>query len=250
MIDNKKVISLCILHYGCEYLSAAIQAVYPVSDEIVLVYTEKPSHGKGTDEKCPESMEDLIAESKKYDPDNKIFFTTGVFGNEGEQRGKSEEICRQRGAEIIVRFDTDEVWDTESLKESLKIASGSDCKYFGIGQFVNFWKSFNHVCYDSFAPIRLININSETNKEASIVGKIYHFSCAQSDVIMRYKYLIHGHRDELRPNWLEETYFNWKEGQNDLHMTSFDLWNATSFDKNTLPQILKEHKNFNKEIIS
>ncbi len=250
MIDNKKVIALCILHYGKEYLSAAIQAVYPVSDEIVLVYTAKPSHGKGTDAPCPETKEELMEEAKKYDPDNKVFFTEGTFGNEGEHRGNSEELCRQRGAEIIIRFDTDEVWDTESLKEALKITSGSDCKYFGIGHFVNFWKSFNLACYDSFAPIRLININSQSSREVSITGTIYHFSCAQSDITMRYKYLIHGHKDELRPNWLEETYFNWKEGQNDLHMTSIGLWNATPFDKNTLPDVLKNHPNFNKDIIS
>lgn len=250
MINGKKITALCIMHYGCEYLSAAIQAVYPVSDEIVLVYTARPSHGKDTNEPCPETMGDLYSEAKKYDPENKVYFTEGVFGNEGEQRGRSEDICIERGADIIIRFDTDEVWDTESLKESLNAVMKSDAKYFGIGNFINFWRSFNHACHDSYAPVRIINVKSETNKEISIVGKIYHFACAQSDKIMRYKYLIHGHRDELRENWLEGTYFNWKYGQNDLHMTAFGLWNAIPFDKETLPDILKNHSNFNKEVIS
>ncbi len=252
MIHNRKVTALCIVHYGCEYLSTAIKAVYPIADEIVIVYTGKPSHGGSTEEACPESITDVINESKRYDPDNKVLFIEGgVYGTEGEQRGKAEEICKQRGTEIIIRFDADEVWDTESLNESLKIVAGSDAKYFGVNGFVHFWKSFNNALYDGFTPVRFINVNSESNREVVISGKIYHFSCAQSDKIMRYKYLIHGHKNEIRPDWLESVYFNWKEGDTSLHPTSFQIWgSAVPFDKNTLPDILKEHSNFNKETIN
>jgi hypothetical protein len=67
---------------------------------------------------------------------------------------------------------------------------------------------------------------------------------------MRYKYEIHGHKNELRPDWFEKTYLGWKKGQGDLHMTSIGLWEATEFDKNLLPQVLKNHPNFDKEVIS
>lgn len=250
MIANKKVTSLCIIHYGKEYLSCAIQAVYPVSDEIVIVYTATPSHGTGTDMPCPETMSDIITEAKRYDPDNKVYFTTGTFSNEGEQRGACEQICKDRGTDIIVRFDADEVWDTESLRLSLDVVDKSDAKYFGVNGFVNFWKSFNNICVDQFTPIRLINVNVQNNTEVVIDGIIYHFSCAQADKTMLYKYEIHGHKHEIRENWLDEIYFKWKEGQNDVHMTSVGLWNVIAFDKNTLPRILKNHENFNKELIN
>jgi len=66
---------------------------------------------------------------------------------------------------------------------------------------------------------------------------------------MRYKLDIHGHKSELRPNWLEEKWLNWKEGISDLHPVSIGLWSTETFDKTTLPEILKQHINYNKDVI-
>ena len=64
---------------------------------------------------------------------------------------------------------------------------------------------------------------------------------------MRYKYKIFGHASEIRDKWLDETYYG--TTMTDLHPVSLNLWNAVEFDKNTLPEFLKEHANFNKEVI-
>ena len=120
--------------------------------------------------------------------------------------------------------------------------------YIGFGGYVNFWRSFNHACYDGFTPIRFINLKGDNSNGYGVVPcTVYHFSCAQPKYIMDFKYLIHGHKNELRENWLESIYYG--EQMIDVHPTSFGLWNATPFDKNTLPESLKQHPNFSKERI-
>jgi len=244
-----KIIGYCIIHYGKEYLSAAIEAVYETCDEIVILYTPKPSHGHGTDAACPETREQILAEAKKFDPDNKVHFREGTFHNEGEHRGEARRICEERGADLIVVFDADEIWEPESLKRAAAEASKLEAKYIGINGYVNFWRSFNDACYDGFTPIRLINVHHKVENQAVINATIYHFSLAQGAEAMRYKYLIHGHASEIRKDWLDTIYFKWERGQGDLHPTTFGLWNAVEFDKNTLPEVLKKHVNFDKDVI-
>jgi hypothetical protein len=85
--------------------------------------------------------------------------------------------------------------------------------------------------------------------EVSINGTIYHFGYAQSKKIMDYKFDIHGHKNEIKKGWLENTYYGWEPGKINLHPTC-DVWQeARPFDKNILPEILKLHPNFNKDII-
>jgi hypothetical protein len=81
---------------------------------------------------------------------------------------------------------------------------------------------------------------------------VYHFSTAQRMDIMRYKLEIHGHKDEIRPNWLSGIYEAWQPGMvidKGLHLVSYDLWNAVPFDKTTMPEILKQHPNYDKDVI-
>jgi hypothetical protein len=94
-------------------------------------------------------------------------------------------------------------------------------------------------------------INANNMDEETITGKIYHFGYAQSDKIMNYKFEIHGHKNEIKSGWLQNTYFNWTPDTRLLHPTSNDIWIAAeSFDKTNMPECLKNHPNYNKEIIS
>ena len=68
---------------------------------------------------------------------------------------------------------------------------------------------------------------------------------------MNYKFEIHGHKNEIKPGWLQNKNYAWTPESRFLHPTSNDIWGeAIPFDKNTMPQCLKEHFNFNKKIIS
>jgi hypothetical protein len=81
--------------------------------------------------------------------------------------------------------------------------------------------------------------------------KVYHFSTAQSDEIMQYKLLVHGHKSEIREGWYEDIYKAWTPDNNfpNLHLVAENLWNATWYDKDQLPELLKTHPNFNKYVI-
>lgn len=240
-----RVLAYYPLHYGKEYLRESILSINDHVEKIVILYSSKPTFGFSTNVDCPESEQELM--SIAMAASDKVVWINRSFGTEGEHRSFINTFSQNY--DLILAVDADEVWNQESLVDCLNQAMTGEARYTGIAGFRNFWRSFNHVCHDGFCPIRITKVQALNDKQNLIQGVVYHFSCAQSVKIMDYKYLIHGHKDEIRPNWLEVIYKQWKEGQNDLHPVSIGLWNATRFDKETLPEILKSHPNFNKEVI-
>lgn len=229
------------LHYGKEYLKESLESVVNHVEKFVVLYTNTPSYGFGTEAKCPDTEEELfnIAQSVLGD---KLIWVKGGWGQEGAHRG---EILRYSGGyDGILAIDSDEVYEQESLAKAIDTAMKSDRRYAGFGGYINFFRSFNHVCVDGFTPIRFTNLhNDEVTGMVVVACTVWHFSCAQSREIMDYKYLIHGHKNELREDWLNGIFYS--EQMKNVHMTSLGLWNAEPFDKNTLPQSLKDHKYFN-----
>lgn len=243
-----KVICYSPLHYGKEYLRESLMSVISLVDKIVIVYSETPSYGHGTDVACPESEMELFNIAMEVCGD-KLVWRKEKFSNEGEHRGFIYNFTEE--FDIVLAIDADEVFHTEELKKAIDLAYAGDKRYYGIAGYLNFWRSFNNVLTDGFTPIRLTNLHNKSG-EGVVPCTIYHFSCAQSEKIIRYKYEIHGHKNEIRLNWLEEIYFGWSLENNlkFLHPTSLDIWGQVQpFDKNTLPDSLKQHPNFNKEII-
>jgi hypothetical protein len=234
------------LHYGKEYLKEALQSVAPFVERIIILYTDKPSYGFGTDVICPESEQELydIAISAS----DKVEWHKINVGTEGDHRAYIMNFAE--GYDGILAIDADEIFDPIDLPIALDLCQKTDKRYIGFGGYINFWRSFNYACYDSFIPIRYINLHN-SGGEGVVPCKVYHFSTAQSDVIMKYKLLIHGHFDEIRKNWYEEVYKAWTPENNfsNLHLVAENLWNATLFDKNLLPEILHSHPNFNLDVI-
>lgn len=245
--DKPKVIAYCPLHYGAEYLDAAIRSVEKFVDEIIIYYTRFPSYGYFTHFECPEEAHELCEIAVRAS--SKVRWWEIRAFTEGEHRNLIFHYCKDKDYDLVLTFDADEVFEEPDLERALYEAYRTTThRYFGIDGYVNFWRSFNHACYDGFTPIRIINLHNEEG-QSTVRCKVYHFSCAQSEVIMRYKYDIHGHKEEIRPKWLSETYFGWTEGMQDLHPVAHGIWNAVAFDKETLPDSLKQHPNFNKEVI-
>jgi hypothetical protein len=241
------------MHYGAEYLKESIQSIERYVDEILIFYSPWPSYGHDSNRGavCPET-EDQIR-NVAMQASNKVTWIrlTERPANEGEHRTLWTKFVRPYH-DLVLQFDADEVWEEASLRNSLQQAMTMKHRYrnFGIDGFKHFWKSFAWHCTDSFNPIRIISLRSPNNDMKTIPSTIYHFGYAQSSPVMNYKFEIHGHKQEIRSNWLAGTYYGWKPGQNDVHPTSVGLWNPQPFDKNQLPQSLKAHSNFNKDIIS
>jgi hypothetical protein len=240
-----KILGYTALHYGKEYLRESLGSVIDHVDRMLILYTDKPSYGFGTEAKCPDSEEELrkIAEEVCGE---KLLWIKGGWGQEGAHRG--EAFRYSGGYDGMLAIDADEVYCQKTLPKAIEDGMKSAHWLSGFGGYINFWRSFNHACYDGFTPVRFTNLHRNHDTGMGVVScTVYHFSTAQSAETMRYKLEIHGHKNEIRKNWLEEIYFS--DQMEDLHLTSFGLWNATPFDKETLPESLKSHPNFNKERI-
>lgn len=245
-MNKQRIICYVPLHYGCEYLKEAIQSVAPFVDRIVVLYSKTPSYGFGTALSCPETADQLkrIAMSAS----NKVEWRSITAGTEGEHRNYIYKLSN--GYDGVLTIDADEVFDPIDLPIAIDLAMNSDKRYIGFAGYINFWKSFNYACYDGFTPIRFTNLHNIAG-EGVVPCKVYHFSTAQKQSIMEYKLLVHGHKNEIRPNWFNDIYMAWTPDNNiqDLHLVAFGIWNATPYDKNKLPDILKSHPNFHKDVI-
>ena len=71
-----------------------------------------------------------------------------------------------------------------------------------------------------------------------------------SDEMMEYKISCHGHRADFERNkkWHEDKWMNYKSGETKfLHPATEAYWQeAQPFDKTQLPDLLKNHPNYNK----
>jgi hypothetical protein len=246
---SKRVLAYCPIHYGMEYLDAAIRSVAPYVESILMLYTPTPSYGYRTNQPCPESEQQLkdIAQAAS---DKVVWINIGGAGAEWIHRNLANTYAEGKGYDGILGFDADEVFG-DDLPGAIEEAFNSGVQYIGVDGYINFWKSFNHVCYDGFRPIRFYNLKVHDGSRGEVKCTIYHFSTAQKMEIMNYKLLIHGHFAEIRPNWLEAIYKAWtpEQNQQDLHLVAIGLWNAVQFDKTTMPQLLKDHPNYSKEVI-
>jgi hypothetical protein len=242
-----RVIGYIPLMYGAEYLDACIRSMNDHVEQIHIIYTSKPSQGHSTHIPCPET-EDQLKEIA-FNASHKIVWHNQNFGSEGEHRNYILKFAK--GFDLVFTLDADEIAEEADIKQALETAYKGDKRHYGINGFINFWRSFNHVCLDGFRPYRIVNLNNTGNSLGEVNLRIYHFSTAQDIKTVRFKWNVSGHKDELRKNWVDDVYLKWTAENNfqDLHPVAFGLWNAIPFDKNTLPEILKQHPNFNKDII-
>jgi hypothetical protein len=246
-MNQPRVIAYMPLHYGAEYLTESIKSVAPFVEKIIIFYTSRPSYGFSTETPCPEH--EVMLRNQALAASVKVEWISGYWGNEGTHRNQIFQYTS--GYDIVLTFDADEVFDQSDLPNSLNEVFFGNDRFYGVNGYVNFWRSFNHEVIDFFRPIRFINLHNQKG-QGEVKQRIYHFSCAQSKVTMDYKYKIHGHHDELKKNWLQEKYYNWTPGCDIkfLHPTSDSVWGeAFEFDKTKLPELLKQHPNYNKDVI-
>lgn len=241
-----RVIGYIPLMYGAEYLDACIKSMENHVERILIVYTSKPSQGHATHLQCHESEEQL--KQIAFASSNKVEWHTGIFGSESEHR--NYVLKYSEGYDLVFTLDADEVVEEKDIEHALLLAYQSDKRHIGISGFINFWRSFSFACYDSFIPYRIVNLKN-SGGTGQVDCRIYHFSTAQKIDTIRFKWNVSGHKDELKKGWIDNVYLGWSPENNypDLHPVSIGLWNATPFDKETLPDILKNHANFNKIII-
>lgn len=250
-MQKPKVLGYIPLFYGAEYLAATIKSMEPFVDKLIVVYVDRPSQGHGTSIQCPEDEKmlqkiafDTIQNEKKIE-----WHSCGTFGNEGAHRDYILQYSK--GFDLVFTLDADEVAEPSDVQQAFNEAMASQDRYHGIDGFINFWRSFNHVCLDGFRPIRIINLHRTSGTNINLKMRIYHFGTAQSINTIRFKWEVSGHKNELKRDWISNVYIRWTPENNfgDLHPVSVGLWNTVPFDRYTLPKFMIDHPNFNKTLI-
>lgn len=249
-----KIHAYCIAHYGKDYIGYALRSIFPFVDIAHVFYTSHPSHGHQVQERPPELSIQLFEAAKQFDTDNKMrWYQSGNIFYEGQQRDMAVRHCQQSGADIVLVVDVDEIWPADVLEQALQLVINGNANKWLIN-FTHLWRSFNWCCRDNAWPVRFIDLRPGDKQDTAYISKelgdIYHFGYAVTDKIMAYKWQIHGHKDELRNGWLDEKWYQWQPGIEDVHPTNSDnWWKPESFDKMQLPEFMREHPFWGVEMI-
>lgn len=248
-----KVLAYIPLHYGTDYLKYAIQSVYSCVDEILILYTSEPSHGHRTDMYCPDSMQSLQQEALANDAENKVKWHNGIYTREGIHRDTAFEYAKQNGFDVVIALDSDEVWKTDILKDLIREVYERRSEKCLICMR-HLWRSFNYICDDPMRQERIYYVGPDKTGliyASQPVNHVWHFGYARELKQVEYKISIHGHSNEWilpKQRWFDEKYRPFPPAQ-DVHPTCKDTWNPKPFDRNELPDIMREHAWFDKEII-
>ncbi len=253
---NYTVQGFCGLHYGSEYLRQSLLSIRDHIDSMYIAYSPIPTHGFGTTDPCPDNEKEMFDIAMEV-MGTKLIWTTfpNGFGAEGAHR--NERYKHAANFQLILTIDADEIFEPKEIRAALDFAYNGKERFYGITGYINFFRNFSHCCRDGFAPIRIENTMVSADNMTQNLGcplTIYHFSLCQREETLRYKFKVFGHANEIKPNYLEEKYYAWTpEKINEVthvHPTSDGIWQiCEKFDKTTLPQILKDHPNYNKDLV-
>ena len=244
------VLGFMSLYYGKEYLRESLISIKNHVDTMVIAYTPNPSHGYATRVQCPDTEEELYKIALEVFGDRLIWDKQEHYHGEAQHRNAKYKYTP--GYSLCLTIDADEVFKEDEIKGALDYAFNNPERHFGINGYKNFWRSFDWICTDGFRPFRIENLNNDNvAQNINCPLTVYHFSTCQSEYIMRFKYKVFGHAAELKPDWLNNTYYRWTPENNfgDLHCVSINLWNPVPFDKKTLPEYLQVHENYDKKLV-
>ena len=243
-----RVAGFCCLHYGRDYLKWAIMSVIDSVDEMHCIYSPVPSHGANSGLTCPETREELLSQAQEA-AGNKLVWTEREFGDEVQHRDHIWEIT---DAPITLVVDADEVYPDGLADELIEVSEKE-----GLGRlrvpFVHFYRSFHWaILHDPAYPVRLYNLPKIETDEGEWHQRgsqhIAHFGAALPVDVMRYKLSIHGHINELRPEYLDDIYI--PNRRTDCHCVGSIYWNAERVDpSHYVPAWMSNHPYWNLEVI-
>ncbi len=268
-MKKPKVLAYVPLHYGADYLKYAIDSVYPVVDEVLVLYTEIPSHGHSTSLSVPyEDREEMLMhyamigakglKTDNHDPDKhgfrgKLVWKKDTYSREGIHRDMAFDYAKQNGFDIVVALDSDEIWNTQYLQELIQEVyerKASKCLIW----MRHLWRSFNYICDDPMRQERICYIGED---KCDLIyadkpnNQVWHFGYARELNQVEYKISIHGHSAEWilsKDRWFNEKYRPFPP-VHDVHPTCVNTWNPVPFDRNELPELMRTHPWFNTEVI-
>lgn len=239
-----KVVASVALHYGISYLNHAIRSIIDDVDEVIVLYSAIGSHGHRTDAICPDTREDLLAIAERAAGD-KLRWFDGVWSYEGQQRDSIFEIAPD--ADAIVVLDSDEIWPPGLANAAIEHGLKEHARQVRVS-LTHYWRSFyKGFTHDPAAPARVHLPKIESGETTYAADHIQHYGYAILPDLMRYKWLIHGHKGELRRDvgWLNDVYL--ANRQYDCHPVGSDYWQVV--EDITPPAFMMDHPFAGLEVI-
>lgn len=221
-----KVVAYTALHYGACYLKWAIRSIIDEVDAYYVIYSPAGSHGHHTDAQNPDSREKLYEIARRASG-NKFNWHEGIFPHEGAQRDYITALAPD--ADVIVALDFDEIWEEGLLVRALDaVALRPEVRRWRI-PFRHYYRSFYRcVLRDPAYPHRVYNMRATSDSEATLgTGlAVNHLGYAIPPALMRYKWQVHGHKNELRHDvdYFKDVYE--ANQQTDCHPCGNVHWNA------------------------
>lgn len=245
-----KTIAYTALHYGKEYLGAAIQSVIDFVDEYHVLYTENASHGTPSSVRPIDSTDELYAIAEQA-AGKKLHWFNGskLWRYEGEQRDYIFHLVPD--ADMILALDSDEVWTPQvlALVDSERDYQGRSIKI----PLIHHWRSFyKAITDDPAAPDRVIfpkATRRDWHLTASLETPLIHFGYAQAVDTVRYKMQIHGHKGQWRTDcdWFTDKFL--ANAQTDVHPCGHQWKQVNDIDPAYMPDFMKAHPNYRKAVI-
>jgi len=238
-----RTVAFTPLHYGKHYLKWAVEAVAPFVDKHIILYTSQPSYCYECNQVpgavCPDTEEELRACVEGF---SHVEWHSGRWNSESTHRMEVYKYVDKENTDILLPVDADEVWHPYALQECLeKLKEHPPINLWRVKGFQHLWRSFFWRCTDVLAPVRIIDLRTNSG-DWSIDGKVFHFGYAETFDVMRYKWSVHGHQTELRPGWLEEKYIGWEPRIGDVHPTNEkDWWMPKNWIPSDMPRLLDDH---------
>lgn len=244
------IVGFSALHYGRPFLKESLLSVAYAVDQWVFAYSPTGSHGYRTQDRCPDTEDELreIADKALAQYGVPYIWHKGEWPYEGAQRDMVFNLAPN--ADLVLVVDSDEIWQTGAALSAVRVGLEMKARS-GRVKFAHFWRSFSWVCRDAAMPVRVINPRFANGEAYLELPEIYHMGYAQPPSLIAYKIKTHGHRGEWRAEWFAQTFMPWTpgNGSTDLHPTNRDFWTAQPFDKARLPDLLHEHPYYGMEVI-
>lgn len=242
------IVAYSALAYGIEYLGWSIRSIIDYVDEYHILYAAQGSYGHRTSEPCPDNRDDLLRIAREA-AGHKLFWHDGDWHHEGQHRNTIHKVAPH--ADIIISLDFDEIWQPGLIQQAIETAQRGNVRRWRI-PFRHYFRSFYRcILHDPSYPERVYNTHfADGVEQLETPFAVNHMGYAIRPSLARWKWLIHGHKNELRRDcdWFVERYL--ANAQRDCHPCGNQYWNAEFVNPlDYFPEQIQEHPYFNQAII-
>lgn len=244
-----KIIAYCPLLYGSPYLAWSIRSVIDHVDAFYVLYSPVGAHGHRTDVPCPDTHDQLF-EITLSAAGSKLRWIDGEWPHEGAQREAIFGLVPD--ADVVLPVDYDEIHQDGLTDALIKAALSGYARTYRV-PFRHYWRSF-YKCFlhDPAFPVRVIApkmAGGEMTIDTAGLA-VNHLGYAIPASLMRWKWLVHGHKNELRRDcdWFTDVYE--ANRQYDCHPVGMDSWVAETVNPwQYMPAFMREHPYAEYEVI-